>query len=170
MTATTSAEKDRFLAVYEEEHQRTMRVIQAFPEEKADFRPHPRCKTARELAWIFVLERGLGTMVYNDEFATRAPGGTPPPAPSSWFELLSGLEKAHKDFGDLIRSSSEEKLRQKVKFFTAPMTMGDISRMDLLWFLLHDQIHHRGQFSIYLRLVDGKVPSIYGPSADEPWM
>lgn len=33
-----------------------------------------------------------------------------------------------------------------------------------------DSVHHRGQFSVYLRLAGGKVPSIYGPSADEPWM
>lgn len=46
----------------------------------------------------------------------------------------------------------------------------DQMSMDLLWFLLFDEIHHRGQFSIYLRMADGKVPSIYGPSADEPWM
>lgn len=45
-----------------------------------------------------------------------------------------------------------------------------ISRSDLLAFLLADQIHHRGQFSVYLRMADGKVPSIYGPSGDEPWM
>ncbi|MBI1806965.1 MAG: hypothetical protein HYR76_07940, partial [Ignavibacteria bacterium] len=31
-------------------------------------------------------------------------------------------------------------------------------------------VHHRGQLSVYLRIVDAKVPSIYGPSADEPWM
>jgi len=42
-------------------------------------------------------------------------------------------------------------------------------RMDFLWFLLMDMVHHRGQFSVYLRMADGKVPSIYGPSADEPW-
>jgi uncharacterized damage-inducible protein DinB len=36
--------------------------------------------------------------------------------------------------------------------------------------MLCDQIHHRGQFSVYLRMADGKVPSIYGPSLDEPWM
>ena len=40
---------------------------------------------------------------------------------------------------------------------------------DFLWMILCDQIHHRGQFSIYLRMADGKVPSIYGPTADEPW-
>ena len=64
----------------------------------------------------------------------------------------------------------DEKLMETVKFFVAPKTMGDVRRMDVLWSLLHDEIHHRGQFSIYLRMAGGKVPSIYGPSADEPWM
>jgi uncharacterized damage-inducible protein DinB len=63
----------------------------------------------------------------------------------------------------------DEKLSETVKFFTAPKTLGDIRRIDFLWFLLSDEIHHRGQFSIYLRMADGKVPSIYGPSGDEPW-
>jgi uncharacterized damage-inducible protein DinB len=47
--------------------------------------------------------------------------------------------------------------------------MGEISRINWVWFLLHDQIHHRGQLSVYLRMADGKVPAIYGPSGDEPW-
>jgi uncharacterized damage-inducible protein DinB len=47
--------------------------------------------------------------------------------------------------------------------------MGDVPKVAFLWFILHDQIHHRGQFSVYLRIAGGKVPSIYGPSADEPW-
>jgi len=58
---------------------------------------------------------------------------------------------------------------ENVKFFSAPKTMGDYQRIGFMWFLLSDQIHHRGQFSIYSRMADGKVPSIYGPSADEPW-
>jgi uncharacterized damage-inducible protein DinB len=61
-------------------------------------------------------------------------------------------------------------LQQKVHFFTAPKTLGEISRLEWIWFLLHDEIHHRGQFSVYLRMADGKVPSIYGPTADEPWI
>ena len=96
--------------------------------------------------------------------------GTPPPPPESWSDILGAVEKAHKDFGDLIRSASEEKLRQTSRFFVGPKTMGDIPRIDFFWSVLHDEIHHRGQFSIYLRMADGKVPSIYGPSADEPWM
>jgi uncharacterized damage-inducible protein DinB len=39
-----------------------------------------------------------------------------------------------------------------------------------LWLMLMDSIHHRGQLSVYIRPAGGKVPSIYGPSGDEPWM
>ncbi|HEY5610142.1 MAG TPA: DinB family protein [Thermoanaerobaculia bacterium] len=162
--------KERFLAVYDKEHATTMRVLRAFPPDKSDLRPHPKTKTARELAWVFVLERLLGTKVWHDEFAKSAPSGTPPEPPREWTELLEVFEKAYQDFRDLIRAAPDEKLDEKVHFFTAPKTMGEISRIDWLWFLLSDEIHHRGQFSVYLRMADAKVPSIYGPSADEPWM
>ena len=163
-------EKQQFLDSYELEHATTMRVLRAYPTDKLDLQPHRMCKTARDLAWVFVLERGLGTKLYNDEFASKAPAGMPPAAPDSWDELLATLEKAHKDFGDLVRSAPDAKLSETIRFFVAPKTMGDIPRIEMLWSLLSDQIHHRGQFSIYLRMAGGKVPSIYGPTADEPWM
>lgn len=165
-----SSPKQQFLDAYDREHATTMRVLRAYPADQLDLRPHPKLKTARELAWIFVLERGLGTKVYHNQFVGGGPPGKLPDPPQSWDGLLGALEKAHKDFGDLIRSTPEEKLSEKVKFMTAPKTMGDWSRLAFLWFLLSDQVHHRGQFSVYLRMAGGKVPSIYGPSGDEPWM
>lgn len=57
-----------------------------------------------------------------------------------------------------------------MKFFVAPKQMGDVRIMDIFWMMVMDMVHHRGQFSVYLRMAGGKVPSIYGPSADEPWM
>ncbi len=53
---------------------------------------------------------------------------------------------------------------------TSFLQLGIFQWWKFLWMLLCDQIHHRGQFSIYLRMAGGKVPSIYGPTADEPWM
>ena len=66
--------------------------------------------------------------------------------------------------------ASEEALNKTVQFPVGPGKMGDFRAMDVLWTSLMDQVHHRGQFSVYLRLAGAKVPSIYGPSADEPWM
>ena len=51
-----------------------------------------------------------------------------------------------------------------------PKQMGDVPRSQIGWLTVMDMVHHRGQFSVYLRVAGGKVPSIYGPSADEPWM
>lgn len=162
--------KQQFLDAYEREHRTTMRVLRAYPTDKLELRPHPKLKTARELAWLFVLERYLGTKVYQDAFADAAAsqGGAPPP-PESWDELLGTLEKVHAEFANLVRSTPDADLNRKVRFFTGPKTMGEYGRLEWCWFLLCDQIHHRGQFSVYLRIADGKVPSIYGPTADEPW-
>ncbi len=169
LAAITSG-KDQFLRSYEREHEVTMRVLRAYPTDQLDLRPAATCKTAREVAWVFVAERGLGTMVFNDVFAKGGPSGGMPEAPESWEALLAALEKAHRDFGDLVRNTPDEQMAETVKFFVAPKTMGDVSRMEFAWFLLNDEIHHRGQFSIYLRMAGGIVPSIYGPTREEPWM
>ncbi|MDQ3696786.1 MAG: DinB family protein [Gemmatimonadota bacterium] len=170
VVASTPTAKQHFLDVYEMEHAKTMRVLNAYPAEESELRPHERCKTAHELAWIFALECGLGTMVMNDGFASGSPPGETPKPPEKWDGLLAAVEQAHRDFVDVVRAMPDEKLLERVKFFTGPATLGDVRRMDFLWFILHDEIHHRGQLSIYLRMAGGKVPSIYGPSGDEPWM
>lgn len=167
----TTSSKQAFLDTYDKEHATTMRVLRSFPKDQSDFRPTPKNKTARELAWVFVLERGLGAKVWRDEFAKKAPAGGPPPqAPQSIDEIVGAYEKASSEWRQLISSTSDRELAEKVHFFVGPRQMGEMSRLEFAWFLLHDEIHHRGQFSIYLRGAGGKVPSIYGPTADEPWM
>jgi uncharacterized damage-inducible protein DinB len=169
MATTTRSAKETFLETYDHEHATTMMVLRAYPEDRLDLRPHEKCKTARALAWVFVLERGLGTMVFNNDFPDKATGSMPE-APASWSDLLGALENSTADFRRLIESTSDDDHEKKVRFMVAPKEIGEVTRMEWLWFLLHDEIHHRGQFSIYLRMADGRVPSIYGPTADEEWM
>lgn len=168
MAPAIPSPKQQFLDSYEREHKTTMKVLRAYPADKSELKPHARLRTAREIAWVFVLERGLGTVVMNGQFGT-APPSPPPPAPP-WNDVLAGLEKAHREFGDLVRGMPDDELMETSKFLTGPKQVGDVKRIDFLWFMLSDQIHHRGQLSVYLRLADAKVPSIYGPSGDEPWM
>ena len=170
MTHAQSAGKEQFLRAYNREHEITMRVLRAFPPDQMDFRPHETSKSARELAWQFVAERGLGTAVFGNAFAEKKPAGSAPEAPNEWNAILTALEEAHRQFANLVSSTPDEELLGLVKFFVSPHTLGDYSRIEFAWFLLHDEIHHRGQFSVYLRMVGAKVPSIYGPTRDEPWM
>src|SRR6266480_4505242 len=79
-------------------------------------------------------------------------------------------EQTAKGFVERIKRTPDAEFNKTVKFFVAPKQMGDVRKMEVLWLMLMDQVHHRGQFSVYLRMADGKVPSIYGTSADEPWM
>ena len=168
-TTSASTARQQFLDAYEREHATTMKVLRAYPPEKSELQPHPKCKPARELAWIFVLERGLGKAAFGNAFASGQRGGGPPPPPAKWEDVLTALESAHVEFRDVFNSFTDEQLAEPIKFFGGPKTLVDVPRLAFAWFLVHDQIHHRGQMSIYLRMADGKVPSIYGPSGDEPW-
>ena len=162
--------KDDFLKMFDEEHWKTTRLLRAFPADQIGFRPHPNLKTAGELAWVFPLERRLGMSVWHDQLKNGVPAGAAPPKPpETWNEILTALEKMNEEYRGLIASASEEDLFQQVHFFVGPKTLGTYSRIDWVKFLLHDEIHHRGQMSIYVRAVGAKVPSIYGPTADEPW-
>lgn len=157
---------DVFVAAYEREHATTLKVLRAFPADQSDFRPHERSNTALQLAWTFVIEERLMSLALRGESVLGS--GFPPP-PDSWGGTLDAFDAQHVKLLERLRGASDAHLDRTVKFFVGPNEMGDIPTLDFLWFLLSDQIHHRGQLSVYLRMAGGKVPSIYGPSADEPW-
>lgn len=164
----STSPKQQFLETYDREHATTMRVLQAFPESKLDLCPHEKCRNARDLAWVFVVERGMAEIVLKDRFP-EGMGGEMPEPPESWADLLRALEEASSGYRALVEAIPDEEMGGTVSFFTGPNAVGKIPLKDFLWMMLYDEIHHRGQFSIYLRMADGRVPSIYGPSADEPW-
>lgn len=168
-TVSPPTPRQQFLDAYEREHAITMKVLRAYPPEKAELQPHPKCKPARELAWIFAIERALGKAAFHNAFAAGAVGSGPPPAPDKWEDVLDAIEASHAEFRDVLNSFSDEQLDEPIKFFGGPKTLIDVPRLAFAWFLVNDQIHHRGQLSVYLRMADAKVPSIYGPTADEPW-
>ena len=160
--------KEQFIQSYNQEHATTMRVLRAYPSGQAELRPHAKCKTARELAWVFVLEQGGCEVALTTGFDWSKPQATPA-APASLGEIIAAFDKGRERLTGLV-GQKDDALSGMVKFPTAPRTLSDVPLAQFLWMVLCDQIHHRGQFSIYLRMADGKVPSIYGPTADEPWM
>ena len=140
-------------------------MLRAFPETKLDLKPAAPSKNARDLAWTLVGQEHFLDQVVKGQVN---PGG--PPAPSTMSEIISTYETAHREMLPKLRKMSEADFREPIKFFTGPRQMGDVPRGQVLWLVLMDSIHHRGQFSVYLRMAGGKLPSIYGPTADEPWM
>ena len=166
MTSDLAAERERLLDAWERESATTLKVLRAYPKEESELKPHDKCKCARELAWMFTLEQALAARALEGELQM---GDGFPPAPDSMDEVIERFEQSRRDLLAALRGATDEQMGGTTRFFTGPQQMGDWPNPDFLRFLLHDQIHHRGQFSVYLRMADGKVPSIYGPSADEPW-
>lgn len=160
-------EKEQFLTMWEKEVPTTLKVLKAYPAAKADLKPHPKARSAKELAWTFVFEGYGGAQGVEGEFTF--PPKNMPPLPPTWDGVVGECERAFRRLAGQVRKASDAHLKSTVKFFTGPKQMSDVRRIDFLWFLLMDMVHHRGQLSVYLRMADGKVPSIYGPTADEPW-
>ncbi len=134
------------------------------PESHRDLRPGAKSKSALELAWVFVVEERLLQSLLRGEQPTlqSAP-------PSTLAEVIAIYELEHEKTVRAIEAMSEDDLAATASFFVGPKTPGDVPKNALAQMLLFDAIHHRGQFSVYLRIVGAHVPSIYGPSADEPW-
>ncbi|HEV8379996.1 MAG TPA: DinB family protein [Gemmatimonadales bacterium] len=162
------SEKQAFLNAWEREAATTLKVLRAYPGGKEDLKPAAACRSAKDLAWTFVFEGVAGSQAVEGEM--KFPPPNMPPMPGTWQGMVGEVEKALNVMSDKVRKVDEKQLNTTVKFMTGPKQQGDLRRLDVLWFLLNDQIHHRGQFSVYLRMAGGKVPSIYGPSADEKWM
>ena len=166
--STATSPKQQFLDTLEKEHERTMRVLRAYPEGKDDLKAHPKSQSARDLAWVLMMGHSLMSKALTTGFDWSKPSSFPK-ASGTIAELVELGEQEHRKVVQTLRDLDESKLDETVKFPVGPKTIGDFRMMDFLWFVLFDHIHHRGQFSIYLRMADGRVPSIYGPSADEPW-
>jgi uncharacterized damage-inducible protein DinB len=160
-------EKEMFLQSWDREFQTTMKVLKAYPADKLGFKPHERSRSAGELAWIFVGELGIIDMAIKGQIDFS---GEMPKPPATMKDILAAFESTYKQMASKVKAMSEADYNSTIKFPVGPKQMGDFRKADVLWMTMMDQIHHRGQFSVYVRMAGGKVPSIYGPSADEPWM
>jgi uncharacterized damage-inducible protein DinB len=163
---TAASPKAQFLDALEREHATTLKVLQAYPASESEMRPHETARTARELAFVFTLNAGMidavlsGPLQFPPQF---------PQTPSSWAGVIDAFEKTHTKAVRTVRATPEEQLMETVTFPVGKSQMADVPKIRILWMMLMDQVHHRGQLSVYLRNTGSKVPSIYGPSGDEPW-
>jgi uncharacterized damage-inducible protein DinB len=160
-------EKDMFIATWEREFATTLKILKQLPADKVDFTPtKEKTKSAKGLAEIFIGELGVvdGVLKGAIDFSSEMPKF------ATYTDVLIAFENTTRTMMTKVKQMSESDWNSSMPFPVGPKQMGQVRKADILWTMLMDSVHHRGQFSIYLRLVGAKVPSIYGPSADEPWM
>jgi hypothetical protein len=160
-------EKEMFMNNWQREFGTTLKILKQMPADKAGFKPvGEKTRTAKEIATVFIQELGVVDGVVKGKIDF---GGAAPSFPT-YGDVVKAYEGKHKEMVAKVQGMSEADWNSKLSAPVGPKQMADVRRADMLWLMLSDSIHHRGQFSVYLRMVGAKVPSIYGPSGDEPWM
>jgi uncharacterized damage-inducible protein DinB len=152
--------KNEVLTLFKKEYATTLRVLRAFPSEKGDFKPHERSQEALRLASTFVFEMYLneaylfGDKVDGTKFQTYKP--------ATMEAVIVDFETETNRVIERFEALPEADLQKTIEFGGTKFSGSDFALM-----MIHDQIHHRGQLTVYVRMAGGKVPSIYGPSADD---
>ena len=153
--------KENLLRLFNKEFATTIKVMKAYPEDKLSFTTHERSQTANKILSTFVFEMFLidsyvfGNTLDSSVFKDYAP--------ADLLEIIADFKKNAEVIISKTEKLSETDLNKKVEFAGTEFKADEFMLM-----MLFDQIHHRGQMSVYIRLAGGKVPSVYGPSADDP--
>ena len=157
---------DTLLAEFDQEMATTRRVIERVPSDKGKWKPHAK---SFSLGHLTQLVAGMPGWITNAVTQTSLDlGGYPGYSYEKTEDLLKVFDKHVKEARAAIAKSKDSDYgvewslkRGDQVFFSAPR--GVIVRQTI-----NHLVHHRGQLTVYLRLIDVPVPSIYGPTADEP--
>ena len=151
-------EKSLFTNFWRNESKTTRNVLARIPE-GSDYRPDPKSRTAREIAWQIVCEEKMIIEALETGKAEWAPSATP----SAMKDVLDAYEKQSASMEKRWEALPSAKWDGTLEFFGSQR-----SASAMAWSFLFDIVHHRGQISTYLRPMGSTVPQIYGPSGDEP--
>jgi len=156
------------LAQLERESRATRETLAALPVGRNDWRPHPKSMPLGTLAILVAnMSSWPGMIVEGDELDLAA---TPAPAPAESNEqLVEAHEQAVALSRKALSSTDDDRLMKSWRLRFGDKILDDRPRHLIIADTICHLAHHRGQLSVYLRLNDQPVPSIYGPSADTSW-
>ncbi len=167
----TSSIQQNILEELDRELTVTREVISRVPDDKFDYQPHPKSMKMGTLASHIVnLLKFKQLFVEGKERDFLDPNAPkPPPSPTTTAELLSRFDQFSADLRQALQASDDEKLTDSFQLRRGEQVLMDRPKGAALRIMgLNHSIHHRGQLTMYLRLLDIPLPGVYGPSADEP--
>ena len=154
------------LQEFDNEAATTRRVLERVPNDKLAWKPHPKSMSLGVLALhVAGSPAAICSWAAQDETDFK---GEPPPTPASADEILAAHDQSVRTSKEILGRLGDEGLKKMWSGKAAGSTLMTMPKATLVRsMVMNHWIHHRGQLSVYLRLLDVAVPSIYGPSADE---
>jgi len=159
-----------FLAEFKAEAASTRKILEACPADKFGWKPHEKSMTLGRLAGhIAEIPGWAGWMVRPTLDMAGLGSDYVPFEPTTAEELVSHFDEQVKVFVDTVTPLTDEQLQQDWAMTQGEQVMMKMPRAAAFrgWLFSH-AFHHRGQLSVYLRLLDVALPQIYGPTADQP--
>ena len=158
----------QLLGELDREAARTKRVLEHVPAGRDDWKPHDKSMALGRLAgMIATMPAWVTLIVKQDELDLTPPGGGEWKLPSQ-NELVAAHDKSVAEARATLQSSDDNRLlTTNWKLRAGGQVVSDAPRHVALRDMLNHLAHHRGQLTVYLRLLGAKVPAVYGPSADD---
>ena len=161
--------KDVLLPEFDHEMATTRTLLAAVPEERADWRPHPKSMSLGHLAkHLANMPLWMSITLEQDEFdANPAVSANIPREFTTRAALLEEFDAQLRKARASLEVTADERMMRPWSLKNGGAVQFTLPRAAVVrTFVLSHMIHHRGQLSVYLRLLDVPVPGVYGPSAD----
>lgn len=161
------AEQSIPLQDFDEEMAATRRLLERVPSDRGEWKPHEKSFSLGHLAQLVSWMPGWIARTINEPFIDLAAGGGY--SMETTETLLEGFDEAVASARAALGSASEAALNEPWSLRMGDKVLMTLPRGAVVRQHLRHLVHHRGQLTVYLRLLDVPLPSIYGPTADERW-
>ena len=159
-----------FLAELESESAKSRRVLEQVPTGKRDWKPHERSMPLGYLSDLVATIPSWVHLAISQDELDVAPKDGPKykPAPlNTTADLVAALDKAVAQAREALRKTTDAHLETAWRLLASGRLAFEQPRHQVIRDTFLHSAHHRGQMTVYLRLLGMKVPSVYGPSADD---
>ena len=158
-----------FLAELDREVARSRRALEQVPEGKADWKPHEKSMIFGYLTeMVATIPTWITMIITQDELDVAPKEPRPARAPKNTSaEYLEALDKAAVEARAALKGTNEKHLMTTWRLLAAGQVALELPRHEMIRDTINHWAHHRGQMTVYLRLMGAKVPALYGPSADD---
>src|SRR5215831_15269365 len=162
--------KDYLLGELNREVDRSRRALEQVPEGKSDWKPHDKSMAFGYLAnMVATIPMWITMQINQDELDIAPKDGAKFQMPqlNTSAEYIQALEKAAAGAREAFQKISDEQLKTNWQLKAGGKVVAEAPRHEMIQDSLLHLAHHRGQMTVYLRLMGAKVPALYGPSADD---
>jgi uncharacterized damage-inducible protein DinB len=153
---------------FREEVAITKRALERVPTDKLTWKPHSKSMSLGQLAWhVATIPGGIARIAQLESFDVLT-GSFVQPCPKSVDEILTAYEQSVRDADQFLQGMTDQQAKQNWRLMRGDRELSNGPRIGIVrTIMLNHWYHHRGQLSVYLRLLEVPLPVTYGPSADE---